>query len=122
MYKLFSGYPQVTCEYYFDQGACVPVRVHSVVVSTQHSEKIGLDQLREEVMTKVIKEVIPAKYLDAETRYHINPCGDFIIGGPMVSFIQRTPQSDRQSLLNSMSHVLFVLVWNREMLDSLDER
>jgi len=74
---------QVTCEYYLDHGACVPTRVHSVVVSTQHSEKISLEQLREEVMTHVIKEVIPAKYLDDSTTYHINPCGNFIIGGPM---------------------------------------
>jgi len=74
---------QVTCEYYFDQGACVPVRVHSVVVSTQHSEKITVDQLRIEIMEKVIKDVIPAKYLDSETKYHINPCGEFVIGGPM---------------------------------------
>lgn len=78
---------QVTCEYYLDQGACVPIRVHSVVVSTQHSEKIPLEQLREEVMTQVIKEVIPAKYLDDSTVYHINPCGNFIIGGPMVSIL-----------------------------------
>jgi len=74
---------QVTCEYYFDHGACVPVRVHSVVVSSQHSEKIGLDQLRSEIMEKVVKDVIPAKYLDANTVYHINPCGVFQIGGPM---------------------------------------
>lgn len=62
----------------------MPIRVHSVVVSTQHSDKISLEQLREEVMTQVIKEVIPAKYLDDTTIYHINPCGNFIIGGPMV--------------------------------------
>lgn len=74
---------QVTCEYYFEQGACVPVRVHSVVVSTQHSEKISLEQLRTDVMEKVINVVIPAKYLDESTVYHINPCGNFIIGGPM---------------------------------------
>jgi len=74
---------QVTIEYYFDSGACIPVRVHSVVVSTQHSEKISLEELRESVMTQVIKEVIPAKYLDDNTVYHINPCGNFIIGGPM---------------------------------------
>ncbi|ODN01022.1 S-adenosylmethionine synthase [Orchesella cincta] len=74
---------QVTCEYYLDHGACVPIRVHSVVVSTQHSEKIPLEQLREEVMTNVVKHVIPARYLDESTVYHINPCGNFIIGGPM---------------------------------------
>lgn len=74
---------QVTAEYLFDQGACVPQRVHTIVVSLQHSEKVTLDTLREEVMEKVIKDVIPAKYFDANTIVHINPCGLFIIGGPM---------------------------------------
>lgn len=73
---------QVTCEYTFDQGACVPRRVHTVVVSVQHSEKISLDELRSEVKNKVIKEVIPHRYLDENTVVHINPCGLFIIGGP----------------------------------------
>ncbi|GLV41194.1 S-adenosylmethionine Synthetase [Carabus blaptoides fortunei] len=73
---------QVTCEYTFDQGACVPRRVHTVVVSVQHSEKISLDELRSEIKNKVIKEVIPHRYLDENTVIHINPCGLFIIGGP----------------------------------------
>jgi S-adenosylmethionine synthetase len=74
---------QVTCEYEFDQGACKPIRVHTIVVSTQHSEKINLETLRHEVTEKVIKTTIPAKYLDSNTVCHINPCGDFVIGGPM---------------------------------------
>jgi len=74
---------QVTCEYKFENGACVPIRVHTIVVSTQHSEKVSLEVLREEVTEKVIKETIPAKYLDENTKLHINPCGDFVIGGPM---------------------------------------
>lgn len=74
---------QVTAEYLFDQGACVPQRVHTIVVSLQHSDKVTLDTLRDEVMEKVIKDVIPAKYFDANTIVHINPCGLFIIGGPM---------------------------------------
>jgi len=65
----------------------VPIRVHTVVVSVQHSEKVTLEQLREDVMEKVVKAVIPEKYLDSETKYHINPCGNFIIGGPMVSLL-----------------------------------
>ncbi|CAK9829555.1 S-adenosylmethionine synthase [Anthophora retusa] len=73
---------QVTCEYVMDHGACVPIRVHTVVVSLQHSEKIGLEELRKAVMEKVIKEVIPARYLDDRTIFHVNPCGLFIIGGP----------------------------------------
>ncbi|XP_067139134.1 S-adenosylmethionine synthase-like [Centruroides vittatus] len=74
---------QITCEYYFDNGAAVPVRVHTVVVSTQHSEKIALKDVRSEVMEKVIRAVIPHRYLDCNTIYHINPCGNFIMGGPI---------------------------------------
>ncbi|ROT82902.1 putative S-adenosylmethionine synthase isoform X2 [Penaeus vannamei] len=73
---------QITAEYYFDQGAAIPLRVHTVVVSAQHSEKVTLDQLRADIMEKAIKSVIPEQYLDENTKYHINPCGDFIIGGP----------------------------------------
>jgi S-adenosylmethionine synthetase len=74
---------QVTCEYRFEKGACIPLRVHTIVVSTQHSEKVTLPALREDIMEKVVKAVIPAKYLDDGTKYHINPCGNFVIGGPM---------------------------------------
>ncbi|KAF5287125.1 hypothetical protein FQA39_LY16048 [Lamprigera yunnana] len=73
---------QVTCEYNFDHGACIPIRVHTVVVSLQHSDKITLEELRSEVYSKVIKGVIPTRYLDEQTVIHINPCGLFIIGGP----------------------------------------
>ncbi|KAJ8921542.1 hypothetical protein NQ315_003162 [Exocentrus adspersus] len=73
---------QVTAEYSFNHGACIPQRVHTVVVSLQHSEKVSLEELREAVKEKVIKQVIPARYLDEQTVIHINPCGLFIIGGP----------------------------------------
>lgn len=69
---------QVTCEYKFQNGACIPQRVHTIVVSLQHSEKIDLEELRSEILAKVIKNVIPEKYLDAETIIHINPCGSFV--------------------------------------------
>lgn len=74
---------QVTCEYTLNRGSTIPKRVHTIVVSLQHSEKISIDDLRKEVMEKVIKVVIPAEYFDANTIVHINPCGEFIIGGPM---------------------------------------
>ncbi|XP_040577855.1 S-adenosylmethionine synthase [Lepeophtheirus salmonis] len=74
---------QVTCEYLYDNGATIPQRVHTVVVSVQHSEKVSLDALRFDIMEKVVKVVIPPKYLDENTKYHINPCGNFTIGGPM---------------------------------------
>ncbi|KAG7167918.1 S-adenosylmethionine synthase-like [Homarus americanus] len=73
---------QVTCEYTFDHGAAIPRRVHTIVASVQHSEKITVEALREEIMEKAIKAVIPAEYLDDETKYHINPCGEFNVGGP----------------------------------------
>ena len=73
---------QVTCEYCLKGGAAIPLRVHTIVVSTQHSDDIELDLLRNEIMEKVVKEVIPSKYLDENTVYHINPCGKFVLGGP----------------------------------------
>merc|ERR1712061_296940 len=74
---------QVTAEYMFEGGACVPIRVHTVVVSCQHSEKVTLEALRKDIMEKVVMTTIPKKYLDADTKYHINPCGNFVISGPM---------------------------------------
>ncbi|KIV87594.1 S-adenosylmethionine synthase [Exophiala sideris] len=73
---------QVTVEYAHDGGAVVPLRVDTVVVSAQHSEDITTEELRKEIKEKIIKKVIPAKYLDDKTVYHIQPSGLFIIGGP----------------------------------------
>ena len=52
-----------------------------MVVSTQHSEKVTLEALRKDIMEKVILAVIPKQYITADTKYHINPCGNFVIGG-----------------------------------------
>ncbi|KAG0635632.1 S-adenosylmethionine synthetase [Tuber brumale] len=73
---------QVTVEYEHDSGAVIPKRVHTVVVSAQHSEDITTDELRKEILEKIVKKSIPAKYLDEKTVYHIQPSGQFIIGGP----------------------------------------
>merc|ERR1711872_598824 len=62
---------QVTCEYYFQNGACIPTRVHTVVVSTQHSEKVTLEALRKDIMEKVVLATIPKQYITPETKYHI---------------------------------------------------
>jgi S-adenosylmethionine synthetase len=75
-----DGKSQVTVEYDSDYK---PVRVDAVVISTQHSEEVGNEQLRKEILEQVIKAVIPAELLDANTKYHINPTGRFVIGGPM---------------------------------------
>jgi len=74
---------QVTIEYKFDKGACVPIRIHTVVISTQHSEKISLVDMRKEIMDQVIYKVLPSHLLDERSIFHINPCGTFIMGGPM---------------------------------------
>nr|XP_034310391.1 S-adenosylmethionine synthase isoform X2 [Crassostrea gigas] len=73
---------QVTMEYKYDRGACIPLRVRSLVISAQHDKNVTLEQLRQDLMEKVVKVVIPEKYLDNETEYHIQPSGKFIIGGP----------------------------------------
>eukprot|EP00042_Codosiga_hollandica_P040106 m.342057 g.342057 ORF g.342057 m.342057 type:complete len:388 (+) comp55775_c0_seq1:49-1212(+) len=73
---------QVTVEYTLDKGACIPRRVHTVVISTQHAESVTNEELRAALLEQVIKAVIPAKYLDEHTVYHLNPSGRFVIGGP----------------------------------------
>ena len=73
---------QVTMEYKHDGGAVVPLRVHTVVISAQHSEDVTTEQVREELRTKIIEKVIPSKWLDEHVVYHLQPSGLFIIGGP----------------------------------------
>ncbi|KAK6531367.1 methionine adenosyltransferase sam2 [Arthrobotrys megalospora] len=73
---------QVTVEYENDHGAFVPRRVDTVVVSAQHSEDIDTPELRKEILEKIVKKSIPAKFLDDRTIYHIQPSGRFVIGGP----------------------------------------
>ena len=75
-----DGKSQVTVEYDKDMN---PVRVDAVVISTQHSENISTDELRADILKHVIQATLPSKLLDADTKYHINPTGRFVIGGPM---------------------------------------
>ncbi|MBO0460946.1 methionine adenosyltransferase [Enterococcus sp. DIV1298c] len=70
---------QVTVEYN-DQGE--PERVDTIVISTQHDDAVDNDTIRQDVIEKVIKEVIPSELLDEQTKYYINPTGRFVIGGP----------------------------------------
>jgi S-adenosylmethionine synthetase len=74
-----DGKSQVTVEYRNGK----PVRVDTVVISTQHSDTVSQEELAKAVMDHVIKPIIPAHMLDAKTKYHINPTGRFVIGGPM---------------------------------------
>ncbi|XP_062870290.1 methionine adenosyltransferase II, alpha-like isoform X2 [Trichomycterus rosablanca] len=73
---------QVTVEYRDNMGAMEPIRVHTVVISVQHKPYITLAEIRQNLMEKVVKAVIPAKYLDDRTIYHLLPSGKFLIGGP----------------------------------------
>jgi len=73
---------QVTVEYAIREGSCVPLRVHTIVISCQHSPDVTIEKLRQDMMEHVIKPVVPAKFLDDNTIYHLNPSGLFIIGGP----------------------------------------
>ena len=107
-----DGKTQVTCEYRLEDGRPIPVRVHTVVISTQvidltavlnfsplewslklryiltcilllqHSEEVTNEQIRSDLIEHVVKYVIPAEYLDEKTIYHMNPSGRFVIGGP----------------------------------------
>ena len=74
-----DGKSQVTVEYIDGR----PARVDTAVISTQHSEKVSQRDLTDAILNEVIKPVIPAEMLDSKTKFHINPTGRFVIGGPM---------------------------------------
>ncbi len=74
-----DGKSQVTIEY--ENGT--PLRVDTVVVSTQHKPDVTHEQIREAVIEEVIKKVIPIDMIDGDTKYYINPTGKFVVGGPM---------------------------------------
>jgi len=75
-----DGKSQVTVEY--DETG-KPVRVDAVVISTQHAETVSNEELRADILKHIIQATIPSSLLDADTKYHINPTGRFVIGGPM---------------------------------------
>jgi len=74
---------QVTVEYQKEGGNVIPLRVHTIVISTQHSPNVTNEVIRAGLVEHVIKPVIPAKYLDEKTVYHLQPSGSFVVGGPM---------------------------------------
>ncbi|TKS85634.1 S-adenosylmethionine synthase isoform type-1 [Collichthys lucidus] len=73
---------QVTVHYEQKDGAVIPKRVHTIVISVQHDDCISLEDQKRVLKEKVINAVVPAKYLDDKTIYHLQPSGRFVIGGP----------------------------------------
>jgi S-adenosylmethionine synthetase len=73
-----DGKSQVSVEYVDGK----PIRVEAVVISTQHSPEVSLEDLRKEIKKHIIDPVIPSKMVDSQTKYHINPTGRFVVGGP----------------------------------------
>ncbi|KAM4729187.1 S-adenosylmethionine synthase isoform 1-T1 [Anableps anableps] len=73
---------QVTVHYDQKDGAVVPKRVHTIVISVQHDDGVSLEEQQRILKEKVIKAVVPARYLDDKTVYHLQPSGRFVIGGP----------------------------------------
>jgi len=76
-----DGKTQVVVEYRKENGRMIPIRVHTIVISTQHEDGISIAQIRDDLKKHVIDVVVPAKYL-VDTKYHLNPSGRFVIGGP----------------------------------------
>jgi S-adenosylmethionine synthetase len=77
-----DGKTQVTVEYKEENGELKPIRVQTVLISTQHDEGVNKETITNDIKKYVINEVIPKEYLDENTNYYINPSGKFIIGGP----------------------------------------
>ena len=74
-----DGKSQVTVEYAYGK----PKRIDTVLVSTQHAPEISGEQLREDILKHVVREIIPAELMDAQTKYYVNPTGRFVVGGPL---------------------------------------
>jgi S-adenosylmethionine synthetase len=78
-----DGKTQVTVEYRKDRnGVITPIRVHTIVISTQHDDGITNEQIKKDLFDHVIRPVVPARFLDERTVLHLNPSGRFVIGGP----------------------------------------
>ena len=98
-----DGKTQVTVEYRMDNGRPIPIRVHTVVISTQHAEELSQEELKAQLMEHVIKPVIPAEYLDDKTIYHLNPSGRFVIGGAYLI---------QHSIVNTVNKFPFLVLFN----------
>ena len=95
-----DGKAQVTVEYQDGR----PLRVHTVVVSAQHAPDVDYPQLQQDIIQHVVRQAIPGKWLDGQTRYLINPTGRFVIGGPHRGYLRRLRPSWWRRFLGEGSH------------------
>ena len=79
-YLRADGKTQVTVEYSEDG---IPARIDAIVVSSQHDEKVTLEQIRKDIIENVINPIVPASFIDSDTKIFVNPTGRFVVGGPM---------------------------------------
>ncbi|THD24326.1 S-adenosylmethionine synthase [Fasciola hepatica] len=77
--------PRVKVEYRQDGGACRPLRVQTIVGSAQHEANVNLENVRSGLMEHVVRALMPENLLDDLTKYHVNPAGRFVVGGPHES-------------------------------------
>lgn len=78
----------MTVHYTQENGAVVPKRVHTIVISVQHDDNVSLEEQKKVLKEEVIEAVVPSKYLDENTIYHLQPSRRFVIGGPQVKVLR----------------------------------
>lgn len=101
-------------EYKECNGALEPIRVHTLVISVNHAPDIPLQQIQNELMEKVVKKVIPEKYLDEGTIYHLLPSEKFVEGGPKVRYFEK--QQPMQTWI-PLHHMLVNVLLNNSAME-----
>lgn len=100
----------MTVHYTQEDGAVIPKRVHTVVISAQHDDDVSLEEQKRVLKEKVIEAVVPARYLDENTVYHLQPSGRFVIGGPQVTTCPRPAEATEASFEPHMETSLLYVV------------
>lgn len=100
----------MTVHYTQEDGAVIPKRVHTVVISAQHDDDVSLEEQKRVLKEEVIEAVVPARYLDENTVYHLQPSGRFVIGGPQVTTCPRPAEATEASYKPHMETSLLYVV------------
>lgn len=86
----------------------IPKRVHTVVISVQHDDNVCVEEQKKVLKEKVIKAVVPSRYLDEDTIYHLQPSGRFVIGGPQVKSREHSKSPNTVTLMSRSMRMLAV--------------